>query len=226
MTGPALVCELASSVTGPILLRQVDPDRDAAMLREWFDRPEARFWGMSGKSVEAVRQKYSELQATPGMRVLLGVRASDLVPLFLLETCDPAQDAIARHVRLQAGDLGFHFMNAPCPSHVRGHTQAVMQMVIGHLLSAPDVARLIVEPDIRNARMLGRLVEAGFEREAVVHLSSKTAWVMALTRARHAVLVQSGRWPARQQPVAGGALRWHLLVGRVGRKLGLLPRAR
>ena len=43
---------------GPVLVRALDPEIDAVTLHDWLSRDYARFWGMQGKTLEEVRDKY------------------------------------------------------------------------------------------------------------------------------------------------------------------------
>lgn len=164
--------------------RPVDPDRDAVLLHDWFTRPYAHFWGMQDASVADVAAEYRRIDASPHHDALLGLL--DETPVFLCERYDPAHHELAAHYDVRAGDVGMHFLVAPAEVPVPGFTTSVIRAVMGMLFADPAVARVVVEPDVRNAKVhrLNGLV--GFEVERTVPLSDKEAALSFCTRERFA----------------------------------------
>ena len=85
--------------------------------------------------------------------------------------------------------------------------------------------RLVGEPDIRNRKVLLRLVQAGFDFGQVVHLPYKTAVMIYRTRAAFEQMRGLPPPPApTRSPMDGWRGQYHALVSRVGRRIGLIER--
>lgn len=141
-------------------LRPVDPGADAAMLHGWFVQPRAAFWGMAARSVEEVAGIYGWIASQDHL-------TADLVllhghPVGLVQTYDPFVDEIGEHYDRRSGDLGLHLFLADDPARA-GTTQDLMACVLSQLFADPKVQRLVLEPDVANARFLALLQRLGAE---------------------------------------------------------------
>ena len=96
-------------------------------------------------------------------------------PQFLVETYDPAQSELAGVPELASGDLGMHVLVAPTEAPIRGFTSRVFRTVMEFCFADPDVARVVVEPDVGNERILAMNAAAGFTVARNVELATKTA---------------------------------------------------
>lgn len=204
------------AATGPLVFRPLDPARDAALLHDWVNRPHARFWNQQGKTLAEVESIYRSLQAR-GEDLRLACRADNGEPMLLLWLYDPRQDALGQHYPVQRGDRGFHLFLAPAERTTPGLTFQLITAAVEALFADGWVERVVCEPDLRNEKMITRLLQAGFRRERVLHLSNKNALLMSFSHER----LRQG-WPALppQRPALGAwalRVRWHVEKGRLVR---------
>lgn len=211
-----MTLRVTRAATGPLRFRPLDPTADAALLHDWVNRPHARFWNQQGKTLAEVETIYRE-QIARGQDLLLACREDTDEPLLLLWRYDPRRDVLARHYRAQPGDIGFHFFQAPVERATPGLSYQLMTAAIEALFADPAVQRIVGEPDLRNQKILTRLLQAGFRRERVVHLPHKTAALVTFPRSRFEAGLPDvapprptlHAWPLR--------VRWHFELGRIAR---------
>ncbi|MBE9610640.1 GNAT family N-acetyltransferase [Chitinilyticum piscinae] len=154
---------------------------DIPLVHAWVTAPRARFWGMQGQTQEQVGAVYAAQMSAPHCQPYLA--SCNGQPAFLLETYAPAHDELGTHYAVEAGDRGMHFLVAP-PSGpaIHGFTRAVMHAILDFLFADPATRRVVVEPDINNARIHPLNRAAGFRYVKTVPLSYKTAWFAICTR--------------------------------------------
>jgi hypothetical protein len=164
-----------------IALRPVRADADAELIHDWVTRPYARFWGMGSATVEDVRAAYAAFATDPHHDAYLGIL--DARPVLLAETYDPAHSELAAHYAVDPHDIGMHLLVAP-PSgpRIHGFTLAAMRAVMHHCLADPDVQRVVVEPDARNAKVHALNAAVGFRVAREIELSDKRALLSYCTR--------------------------------------------
>ncbi len=177
-------------------LVRFDPERDAELLHAWISEERAQFWGMLGQSVEQVRETYREIGGSPSHHAFWGLRNGR--PAFLMERYDPAHDVVGDCYPVQRGDVGMHFLVAP-PEGARqsGFTAAVLRFIMAELFADPQVQRVVVEPDLRNAKVQALNAKVGFVKHSVVSLPDKDAW---LSFCRRQDFLDRG--PGEPQPAA------------------------
>lgn len=164
-------------------LEPLDVERDARLLHGWVTHPRSVFWQMSGASVADVARDYRQIAEHPHHDAWLG--RVDGEPAFLAETYDPARSGLgglAGLPELRDGDLGMHVLVSPTDRPVPGFTRRVLRAVMAHCFADPAVARVVVEPDVRNDRIARLNAEAGFEVVRVVALPGKDAALSFCTR--------------------------------------------
>jgi RimJ/RimL family protein N-acetyltransferase len=170
-----------------VRLEPVDVERDAGLLHRWVTHPRSVFWQMADASVADVAQEYRHIAEHPHHDAWLG--RVDGEPAFLAETYDPARSELVGLVGLpdlRDGDLGMHVLVAPTDRPVPGFTRQVFRGVMEHCFADPAVARVVVEPDVRNDRIARLNAEAGFAVARVVALPGKDAALSFCTRAAFA----------------------------------------
>ena len=128
---------------------------------------------MADSDVREVAAEYRRIADDPHHQAFLG--RSDGNPEFLVETYDPAQSELAGLPELASGDLGMHVLVAPTEAPIRGFTSRVFRTVMEFCFADPDVARVVVEPDVGNERILAMNAAAGFTVARNVELATKTA---------------------------------------------------
>ena len=87
-----------------------------------------------------------------------------------MEEYVPSLSPLAALYSVQPGDVGMHLLVAPPAGPARsGYTAAVMDAVLERLFAAPDVERIVVEPDARNTKIQALNTRLGFEPAGIVH---------------------------------------------------------
>lgn len=169
----------------PTRLRRLDPAADAALLHAWFSEPRASFWGMQDHSLAQVEKVYDDMQRSGHALACIGEVAGDVA--FVLECYDPAHDVLGRHYDERRGDVGMHFFVGPMtsgdaaiPGFTRHVFRSLMQFIFDHLRAV----RVVVEPDIRNAKVHALNAAMGFEVHGLLTLPHKTALLSSCTRAQ------------------------------------------
>ncbi|WP_110667890.1 GNAT family N-acetyltransferase [Salinicola halophilus] len=161
---------------GTLALRPLDPLHDLEWVHDWVSRETARFWGMTGHTVDRVAAFYREMQASRRAQAYLGLH--DGCPAFLVELYDPASDPVGEHYAVAPGDRGMHFLVAPLEdgcTPIHGFSQAVIDTVVAFLFDDPATRRIVVEPDVTNARIHPLNRRAGFVYDRQIQLADKTA---------------------------------------------------
>ncbi|HET6985049.1 MAG TPA: GNAT family N-acetyltransferase, partial [Kribbella sp.] len=144
---------------GTVRIVEADPSRDLELIYEWVTAERATFWGMGELSRDEVAATYRFLDSVPTHHVYV-VRLDD-VPVALVQTYDPQADPAGAAYDVQAGDLGLHLLIAP-GEPVPGLTGNLIKVVAGFVFDHLGHPRLVVEPDIRNARAIDRFRRSGF----------------------------------------------------------------
>lgn len=225
MSAPSTPIEVPFGPSGTVLLRKMVLDEDAPLLHDWFSRDYARFWGLQGKTVEEIREKFAGIEASGTCDVIFGILVSTGERLFMFQSYDVHVDELSRHYPVQAGDRGFHLMLGPVEKPLPAAAYHTFRAIATWIFRDPSVQRLVGEPDIRNRKVLLRLVQSGFEFGRVIHLRYKTAVMIYMTRAAFERTRDLPPPPApAQSPMDGWRGKYHLLVSRVGRRLGLIER--
>jgi Acetyltransferase (GNAT) domain len=229
MSGAPMVSSVAMEVpfgpSGTVVLRKMVLDEDAPLLHDWFSRDYARFWGLQGKTVDEIREKFAGIEASGTCDMVFGILASTGERLFMFQSYDVHADVLSRHYPVQTGDRGFHLMLGPVEKPLPAAAYYTLQAIAAWIFRDPSVQRMVGEPDIRNRKVLLRLVQAGFDFGRVVHLPYKTAVMTYRTRA--AFDRSRGLHPPpapTQSPMDGWRGKYHTLVSRVGRRIGLIER--
>ncbi|EMY34253.1 acetyltransferase, ribosomal protein N-acetylase [Arthrobacter crystallopoietes BAB-32] len=157
-----------------------DPQAHAALLHGWVTREYARFWGMLGATEEQVRAELAGIAAHPHHEAWMGYDGG--VPAFLMERYLPGHSPLAGRYPVRQGDVGMHLLVGPPDVPRAGFTADVFDSVMRFLFRAPGVRRVVVEPDIRNSKILALNERFGFRRAQLIKLPDKQAWLSFCTR--------------------------------------------
>jgi len=169
---------------GEFSLYPLQVPQDMPLLHDWVGRDYAHYWGMQQCDLAAVTAAYAQLQDSGHAQALLG--RLDGVPAFLMERYDPAHDVLGRHYPVQPGDIGMHLLLAPPLQPRSGFSRAVMHTVLAALFADPAVARVVVEPDVRNDKIHRLNRHAGFVYQGEIQLPHKRAALAFCSRAQFA----------------------------------------
>lgn len=173
---------------GDFALRPLDAVQDAELLHSWVSQPYARYWGMMEQSVEQVRDFYLDLLKHHPDGAFIGVYQGK--PTFLLERYQAIHDPVGQCYPAQNSDYGMHILVAPADKPVRGFTWAVFQTIVAFMFSDERVARIVVEPDVRNEKIHRLNKRAGFVYQHQIELANKTAWLAFCDREQHAAALR------------------------------------
>jgi siderophore synthetase component len=177
----AFVFERELSQLGWFRLRALRIPEDIPIVHAWVSQEYARYWGLTGQSVELVAAAYVEIARSA--EVYLGFHRDE--PTFLVECYRPSHHTVGEHYPVADGDRGMHVLVAPAELPVPGFTWSVFSVVMDFLFSDPTTSRVVVEPDIRNAGIHALNRRAGFRYAKVIELPSKTAHLAFCTRERY-----------------------------------------
>lgn len=163
-----------------VTIRPVDPARDARLIHSWVDTERGAYWGMVGKDLEEVQAIYAYIDAQPHLAAyLLGI---DEHPLCLFQTYDPAVDEIGGHYDRWPGDVGLHLFLADDPRRA-GRTGRILRHIVHWVFADPAARRIVLEPDVRNAKSVSLFRDLGAEMGPVVQMPHKRAQFAFLTPA-------------------------------------------
>ncbi|MGW2617291.1 GNAT family N-acetyltransferase [Streptomyces sp. NPDC001500] len=189
---PAYVHERTVEGFGPVGLRPLDPEGDAATVHAWVSQERAAFWGMNGLTRDQVAEIYAHLATLDTHHALLAELDGD--PVALLQTYEPTADRVGEVYPVEAGDIGVHVLIAPAGEHGArpGWSAALMGVFASYVLLGLDRRRVVVDPDVRNTKAVARFLRQGFDAGPVVtlpeidlpdvHLPEKTAQLAFLRR--------------------------------------------
>lgn len=138
--------------SGGFQLRPLVLAHDVTWLTDWVNREYAHYWGMQGYSPQQVKAFYQELNTSQPGGVFVGVYQQQ--PAFLLERYLAQHDVIADYYPAQPDDVGMHILVAPPVERITGFTWRVFQAIMTFIFSDPTVARIVVEPDVRNEKSI------------------------------------------------------------------------
>jgi hypothetical protein len=206
-----------------IRIRPLDIEQDAADIHDWVNRDYAKFWGMQGSTLEQVRRRYSP-EGLHGEKAYIGVLQSTGRKVIMFLTFWAKDDPFGRHFDVREGDIGVHTFVAPGSDRIKDITYYIMKSMQYHMFSIPRTTRIVGEPDIRNEKVLVRLLQVGYLLGQALYLPHKTARFIHLTRERFDSLDHDHPPPRIAVPASWArAVRWHMFAGRVMRKLRLVP---
>jgi hypothetical protein len=163
-----------------ITIEALELEPHVARLHAWITHPRSAYWEMAEASIEDVEREYAQIHDNPHHHAWLG--RVDGEPAFLAETYDAAHSLLAGLPELREGDLGMHVLVAPTDTPVPGFTRRVFRAVMEHCFADTAVRRVVVDPDVRNDKILVLNALAGFEVERAITLPSKDAALSFCTR--------------------------------------------
>ncbi|MBP2167042.1 siderophore synthetase component/RimJ/RimL family protein N-acetyltransferase [Erwinia toletana] len=159
---------------GEFTLRPMQPE-DAGLVYRWVTQDYARFWGMQDDSFDTVASFYRNLTRDNPNAALIG--CCNQQPVFLMEFYQAQQDQIGEFYPARDDDYGMHILIAPAEKPIRQFSWQVFSTVMDYMFSLPQVARVVVEPDVRNHKIHPLNKRAGFRYQRTIDMGHKTAWL-------------------------------------------------
>jgi RimJ/RimL family protein N-acetyltransferase len=169
-------------VAGPWSLRPVRPDGpEVALVQRWMSAPHvAEFWHQAWPLADwsaAVGRQLAGAHSRPWLVALDGE------PVAYVEVYRPARDVIARHLAVEAHDLGVHIAIGDPDRTGRGLGPRVLRAVVDGLFAAdPRCTRVLGDPDAAHAVARRAFAAAGFAPLVDVDLPHKRAALVAHVR--------------------------------------------
>jgi lysine N6-hydroxylase len=161
-------------------LRPLDLDGDLDLVHGWMQTAHVAPWWELGGSRANTR---SYLQRESGLAHLEALIADvDGRPFAYVEVYRAAEDPLAAHYDARPGDRGLHLLVGPRELLGSGVPRALVRELLGRLLAEPGTDRVVCEPDVRNARMLGFCRALGGEVQAELELPGKRAALVVWER--------------------------------------------
>src|SRR5688572_19605101 len=111
---------------GTFYIRPLHLGDDVVMIHDWVNRAYARYWGMSGTSLEDIETAYRNI--LKHAQVFIGVYREQ--PAFLLECYYPENDPVGQYYKVQQGDRGMHILVAPPERHIAGFTKHIFTCIM------------------------------------------------------------------------------------------------
>ncbi|MFJ4032407.1 GNAT family N-acetyltransferase [Streptomyces griseoluteus] len=173
---------MSNTTQAGFTIRPLDPPKDARLVHGWVTDPKAVFWMMQDATPVDVERAYMAIAADEHHHAFLGL--DEGVPVFLMESYDPAHRELAGLYEARPGDVGMHFLVAPTDTPVHGFTRRVITAVMTHLFADPSTRRVVVEPDVRNTAVHALNEAVGFVPAREIEKPEKRALLSFCTRER------------------------------------------
>ncbi|PZT69139.1 siderophore biosynthesis protein [Streptomyces sp. SW4] len=147
---------------GTVRVLPLDPAADAEVVHGWVSQERAAFWGMTGLTRDQVEGIYAHMGTLDTHHAFLVVKDGEPVALF--QTYEPSADRVGECYEVEAGDIGVHLLLAPAGEGGGrpGWTSALTGVLVKYVLLGLDRTRIVVDPDVRNAKAVARFLRQGF----------------------------------------------------------------
>ena len=166
-----------------LALARLAPTVHLGCFHAWMNTPRvAAFWELTGTPEEHAAYLRRQLE-NPAVEPLIGYFDAD--PFGYFEAYWAQHDRIAPHYDVAEHDRGIHMLVGEERYRGPARVQAWLLGLAHYLfLSDPRTARIVSEPRADNAKMIGYLQQAGFEKVKEFDFPHKRAALMLLSR-RH-----------------------------------------
>jgi hypothetical protein len=184
------VLHTAATRIGTVRITTLVPG-DFARIHSWTRGPYAEFWGMTQHTLDEVAEIYTFLATAESHRAYL--MHLDDTACGILQTYEPSADVVGDAYPVRAGDLGMHFLVAPLRRRPSGLAAVLLAESLRWVFDDPEVGRVVVDPDERNAAGLRRFAAGGFVIGQPVPLPHKVARLGFLERGDWERVGKSGK---------------------------------
>lgn len=189
-----------------VRFRPLDPAADAALLHGWFRQEHvAPWWDLDGP-VDRTREYLDRAAGLEHQRSW--VAGDDDGEFAYVETYRVDGDPLAQHYAGTPGDRGWHLLVGDPERLGTRATRRLGVAVLAGLLAEPAADRALVEPDVRNRRMLGWCAGLGASELERFPFGDKTAALLAWTRDDVAA-----RWPDELRTATDAGRGWDRMDG-------------
>ncbi|MEU2313578.1 GNAT family N-acetyltransferase [Streptomyces albidoflavus] len=172
----------AATPFGIFRLAPLTPGDDLALLTSWMNDPAvAAFWELAGPPATTAAHVHAQLSGDGRSVPCLGLL--DGRPMSYWELYRADLDPLARHYPARPHDTGVHLLLGGAADRGRGLGTALLRAVTCLILAhRPRCARVVAEPDVRNAPSVAAFRRAGFHLDAEIDLPDKRAALMVRRR--------------------------------------------
>ncbi|MFE1912412.1 GNAT family N-acetyltransferase [Streptomyces anandii] len=171
---------------GAFRLLPVRIERDLPVVSRWMNDPAvAEFWQLAGP--QSVTETHLRAQLDGDGRSVPCIGLLDGTPMSYWEIYRADLDPLARRYPARPHDTGVHLLIGSVTDRGRGLGSALLRAVADLVLDRrPACARVVAEPDLRNAPSVAAFLTAGFRFSAEIELPGKRAALMIRDRSlRH-----------------------------------------
>ncbi|WP_459751111.1 GNAT family N-acetyltransferase [Streptomyces sennicomposti] len=171
---------------GVFELTPVRLERDLPVVARWMNDPAvAAFWQLAGE--QRLTEVHLRGQLAGDGRSLPCLGLLDGTPMSYWEIYRADLDPLARHYPARPHDTGVHLLIGSGADRGRGLGSSLLRAVADLILDMrPACARVVAEPDLRNAPSVTAFLAAGFRYAAELDLPDKRAALMIRDRSlRH-----------------------------------------
>lgn len=171
---------------GPFRLLPVRLERDLPVVSRWMNDPAvAEFWQLAGP--QSVTEAHLSAQLDGDGRSVPCIGLLDGTPMSYWEIYRADLDPLARRYPARPHDTGVHLLIGSVADRGRGLGSTLLRAVADLVLDRrPACARVVAEPDLRNAPSVAAFLTAGFRFSAEIELPGKRAALMIRDRSlRH-----------------------------------------
>lgn len=163
----------------PIELRPLDLASDVELVHGWMQEPHVVPWWELAGPLERVRDYLRARVALAHLECWIA--AEDGSPFAYVEIYEAIADPLGEHYAARPGDRGFHLLVGPPELLGGGAARRLGRHLLTSLLAQPQVTRVVCEPDVRNARMLGFCGALGGRRIATFDFEGRRVALVAWT---------------------------------------------
>ncbi|MEU6477826.1 GNAT family N-acetyltransferase [Streptomyces sp. NPDC047017] len=173
---------------GAFRLAPVRLERDLSLVSRWMNDPAvAAFWQLDGE--QSVTRQHLRAQLSGDGRSAPCLGLLDGTPMSYWEIYRADLDPLARHYPARPHDTGIHLLIGAPGDRGRGLGGTLLRAAADLILDRrPACARVVAEPDLRNAASIAAFLTAGFRLSAEVDLPGKRAALMLRDRCARGLL--------------------------------------
>lgn len=162
-----------------ISIRPFDFDRDFEMIYEWFNREHAKpIWKMDGPA-RNLELWFRTILPSDETHSFIG--EINGIPNFCFEPYWPMRDLVGAYYDAQLTDYGTHFFVAATEKDKKFSFQS-FQVVLDWVFAQPEVGKCIGEASVEAIAMDKLIAKLGYQREGVLEMPHKTAYLTFCTR--------------------------------------------